>query len=172
MHNEELSGRHFTTSAIHVVEQLWPRAADRGMISEVNEHTLPTLALWSILRWERKVGLVSLERMGVDVGALADDVGRTLDAAAAEIRQRAGPQRLQTLPSGQCGIVVDFQTPLAPLLAAAEHEALELGHSWVGTEHLLLAVIRLADPGLCEVLTQHRIMYDGARQAVVKCLQP
>ena len=64
MENQELSTRHFTTSAIHSIEQLCPRAADRSMTAEVTEQTALMLALWSILRWEWKVGLVALERMG------------------------------------------------------------------------------------------------------------
>jgi hypothetical protein len=171
MQNQELFARHFTTSAIHIVEQLWPRAADRSITTEVTEQTVPMLALWSILRWERKVGLVALERMGVEVDALARDVGLALDEACADIRRQAGPPKLQSLASGQRGMVVDFQAPLAPLLAAAEHEALRLGHNWVGTEHLLLAILQLADPRLCEVLGRHRVELDGVRQAVRKLLQ-
>jgi len=128
MRNEKLSARRFTTSAIHIVEQLWPRVADRSMSTDVTEQTIPMLALWSVLRWERKVGLVAVERMGVEVDALARDVDRALDAACAEIRRQNGPPQLQTLPSGQRGIVVDSQAPLAPLLDAAEHEARGLGH--------------------------------------------
>ena len=62
-------------------------------------------------------------------------------------------------------------TPLEPLLAAAEHEALGLGHNWVGSEHLLLAIIQLADLRLREVLEWHRVVYDGVRQAVRKLLE-
>src|SRR5262245_8488747 len=79
MDNQELAGRHFTTSAIHIIEQLWPRAADRGITCEVNEQTVPTLALWALLRWERKLGLVALERTRVKAEELARDVGRVLD---------------------------------------------------------------------------------------------
>jgi hypothetical protein len=168
MHNDELFARHFTTSAVHIVEQLWPRAADRGMAEEVTEQTVPMLALWSILRWERKPGLAALEQMGVEVDALARDVDRALDAACEEFGRVNGPRQFQTLPSGQRVTVVDFRAPLAPLLAEAEHEALGLGHTWVGSEHLLLAAIRVADARLREVLDRHRIGYDGARRAVLQ----
>jgi ATP-dependent Clp protease ATP-binding subunit ClpA len=169
MHNEELSARHFTTSAIHIIEQLWPRAADRSMF-DVTRQTVSMLALWSVLRWERKVGLVALERMGVELDALARDVDRALDAACAEIRRQHGTPHWETLPSGQRGIVVDFRAPLAALLDAAEHEALGLGHNWVGSEHLLLATIRVADPCLREVLDRHRVAYDAVRQTVLDIL--
>src|SRR5262245_11120607 len=127
MHDKELSGRHFTTSAIHIVEQLEARAADRSMSTQVIPHTILMLALWSLLRGERKLGLAALERRGVETDSLARDVDRLLKEACAEIRQRTGPPKLQTLPSGEDYIAV----ALAPLLAAAEHEALGLGHNWV-----------------------------------------
>jgi ATP-dependent Clp protease ATP-binding subunit ClpA len=171
MPKQDLSARHFTTSATHIVEQLWSRAADRGMCSEVNEQSVTMLALWSLLRWERKVGLVALERMGAEVDALARDVDRALSAVCEEIRQHAAPPRLKVLPSGRSAVVVDFDASLEPLLAAAEHEALGLGHHWVGTEHLLLAAVRLAGPRLREVLDRHGVGYDGVRQAVLGVLQ-
>ncbi len=124
------------------------------------------LALWSILRWERKVGLVALERLGVDVDALARDVDRTMYTV------REPPLTLQTLPTGQRGIFLDFSTPLAPFVGAAEHEALELGNSWVGSEHLLLAIVRAADSRLREVLDKHKIVYDSVQKTVVEILNP
>jgi hypothetical protein len=169
--HDELSGRHFTTSAIHIVEQLWPRAADRSISSEATEQTMLMLALWSVLRWEQKVGLVALERMGVETDALVRDVDRALKAACAQARKQSGPAKLQTLPSGKRVAVLDFRTPLAPLLNAAEHEAIGLGHKWVGSEHLVLAIIKLADPALREVLERHRVTYDEVRNAVLDLLQ-
>jgi ATP-dependent Clp protease ATP-binding subunit ClpA len=109
--------------------------------------------------------------MGVDVDALARDVSRALDVACREFRRVNGPLRLQTLPSGEQGIVVDFRAPLTSLLNTAEKESTGLAHNWVGTEHLLLAVIQLADPPLREVLKRHRVKYDGVRQSVLEALQ-
>jgi ATP-dependent Clp protease ATP-binding subunit ClpC len=171
MQNEDLASRQFTTSAIHIVEQLWPRAADRSTSTEITEQTVLMLALWSVLRWERKVGLVALERLGVEPDALARDIDRAMHAACEEVRQRTGPPKLQTLPSGRRGILVDYHTPLAPLLAAAEQEALGLGHNWVGSEHLVLAIVRLADPCLREVLDRHGVRYTEVRQAVLDLLR-
>src|SRR5436305_1041053 len=72
-----------------------------------------------------------------------------------------GPAALHYRPAGQPCLVVDREAPLAPLLAAAEHEALGLGHRWVGTEHLLLATLRQAAPSLCQVLQRHGVTYEG-----------
>ena len=171
MENAKLAARKFTTSAIHIIEQLPPRATDRRMPNEFNEQTANLLTLWSILRWERKVGLVALERMGVDVDSLAKSVDRVLANACADIRQHAGPPEYQTLPSGQRAIVVDFDTPLEPLLTTAEAEALGMDHEYVGTEHLLLATIRRACPRLREVLQEHGITYVRVKTPIIEVLR-
>ena len=123
MENAKLSARNFTQSAIHIIEQLCPRAADRRISREITEQTVNLLALLAILRWERKVGVVALERMGVDIDKFAREVDQALAVTCADIRQQAGPPEYQTLPSGQRAVVVDFDTPLEPLLTAAEGEA-------------------------------------------------
>jgi ATP-dependent Clp protease ATP-binding subunit ClpA len=169
MLKQDLAARHFTTSAIHIIEQLWPRAADRSM--EISEQTITMLALWSLLRWERKVGLVVLERMGVEPDALAQEVNQALSAASEEIRQHGGEPKFQDLPSGQKARVVDFNTPLEPLLAAAEHEALALGHGYVGSEHLLLAAIQRACPRLRAVLEPRGVSYHRVKETVVATLE-
>jgi ATP-dependent Clp protease ATP-binding subunit ClpA len=171
MHNEELSARHFTTAAIHIIEQLWPRWADRSMPDQMTTEAVAMLALWSLLRWERKVGLVALEKVGVEIEALARDVNRAMDATSAEIRRHAGPPKFRVLPSGRRAVVVDFNTPLQPLLTAAEHEALSLVHSWVGTEHLLLAAVQLGGPRLGEVLERHGVGDTRLQQAVQDVLR-
>jgi ATP-dependent Clp protease ATP-binding subunit ClpA len=168
---EKLCARHFTTEAIHIVEQLLPRAADRGWIPEVTEQTVPALALWSILRWERKVGMLALEQMGTGIDALARDVGQALDASCEEVQRSLEPPKLQTLPSGQRGYVFDFCPRLEPLFASAEHEAIGLGHNWVGSEHLLLATIQLADTKLRGVLERHGVTSVGVRRAVLDLLR-
>lgn len=79
--------------------------------------------------------------------------------------------QLHGMPSGEVGFVADIDTPLIPFLTAAERESFELGHDWVGTEHLLLAIMRLADPSLFGVFKRHRVTYAKVRQAVLELLQ-
>jgi len=171
MENAKLAARNFTQSAIHIIEQLCPRAADRRMSSEATEQTMNMLTLLAILRWERKVGVVALERMGVDLDSLARAVDQALAATCTDIRQHAGPPEYQTLPSGQRAVVVDFDTPLEPLLSTAEAEALGMDHEYVGTEHLLLATIRRACPRLREVLQDHGITYVRVKAPIIEVLR-
>src|SRR5262245_62942894 len=124
MKNSKLTARGFTAPSIHILEQLWPRAADRRMSDVVIEQSLNMLAFWSLLHWERKVGLAALEKMGVNIESLCKAVDRVMIVLCQAIREKAGPPKYQMLPSGQRAVVVDFDTPLEPLLQSAEAEAL------------------------------------------------
>ena len=57
--------RRITDEARHILEQIPSRAADRGL-HVVDGTSIVMLALWSVLLWERKVGLVAPEQSGVD----------------------------------------------------------------------------------------------------------
>jgi len=83
--------------------------------------------------------------------------------------EQTGPRKFQTLGSEHY-IVIDERKPLMPLLAAAEHESIGLGHNWVGSEHLLLAIIKLANPRLRSVLERYHVEYEAVRQAIVHIL--
>jgi ATP-dependent Clp protease ATP-binding subunit ClpA len=166
-----LSARHFTDAAQRVIEHIVDRAFDRGMISgELTEATGGMLALLSMLRWERKLGRAALEQIGVTLDTLAREVDSGIDEEGREARRPEGPC-FETLPSGGRALLVDTQTPLRTLLDQAEHEALNLGHNWVGTEHLLLAVIHHACPRLQVTLRRHAITHDAVRQAVLNLLR-
>lgn len=56
------------------------------------------------------------------------------------------------------------------ILRRAEVEARTLGHYYVGTEHLLLAVLACMERGLAERLHRHGVAYDEARRAVSEML--
>jgi ATP-dependent Clp protease ATP-binding subunit ClpA len=158
-------GLQLTTSAENIMAQIWPRAADRSMSGEVNGQTVIILVLWSLLRWERKVGLVALEKMGTNLDALATEVDQALVAACNDERQR----KPRGLPPGQKVVLVDFQPP-KELLHAAECEAIRLGHGYIGSEHLLLATINQAPPRLREVLQSHSVTHERATDAILQLL--
>ncbi len=61
---------------------------------------------------------------------------------------------------------------MEPLLSEAEHEAEELGHNYVRSEHLVLAIVRLAEPAFREVLTQQGVFHNNIAEAVVRLLRP
>ena len=171
MDRGELSGRHFTDAAQLVVRHIAERAMDRGMLAgELTEATAGMLAVLSVLRWERKVALAALERLGTDLDRLARDLDDAIDAERRSSR-RPGALQLEVLPTGQRGIVVDADAPRRPLQGQAEHEALGMGNDWVGTEHLLLAAVRFACLRFRVVLDRHAISYDQVKEAVREVLR-
>src|SRR5262249_7123346 len=162
--------RHFTDSAQRCVRHVTERAIDRGMCwGEFTEATSGMLAVLSILRWERKVGRAALENMKLDLDRLA----RAIDVAIDDEGQRTsryGSPEAEVVLSGDRALVVDWNTPVLPLLDHAEHEALGLAHNYVGTEHLLLAAVGNACPRLQNVLRSFGITVDGVRHAIVDLL--
>lgn len=167
-----LSARHVTDSAQRILNQIPARAGDRSLFI-LDNATFVTMALWSLLRWERKVGLVTLERMGTDLDSLTHCLDRSLTQNA---------QQNQVAVNRQ-GVLVrvktdepykywdwDFRALLEPLLTQAEHEALAMHHDYVGSEHLLLAIVQMADAELTEILKRHGVTYGGAKTAVLDVL--
>jgi ATP-dependent Clp protease ATP-binding subunit ClpA len=170
MNPDELRGRHFTTSAERVVQHIVERASDRNMAAgELSENTAGMLAVLSILRWERKVAVGVLENLGADLDRFARELDAAIEDEGRSSRRPGGPEFV-ALPAGRWGIIVDWDTPCRPLLDQAEHEALALGHGWVGTEHLLLAAVRFACPRFQEVLARHGVEYDKVRREVLDVL--
>jgi len=65
---------------------------------------------------------------------------------------------------------VYFQAALEPLLQRAELEARELGHNYVGSEHLVLAIVGTADPSLSALVKQHGVHYEAVKEAILRIL--
>jgi len=166
--SRSLTERRFTDSAQHIVEQIGQRAGDRGFVTVDAASVIP-LALWTLIRWERKVGLVALEMMGVDVDSLAHRLDALLTRLADDKPIVAKDGVAVYAATGE-PVVFDVSTPLEPLLDHAESEARNLQHDYVGSEHLLLAIITRADPELSSVLKDHMIAYDRARETILELL--
>lgn len=56
------------------------------------------------------------------------------------------------------------------VLELALREALQLGHNYIGTEHLLLGLIREGDGGAIRILADHSLTPVEVRQAVIRQL--
>ena len=172
MLDENWSARHITDSAQCILKQVPGRASDRGLYV-VDRSSLLMLVLWSLVLWERKVGRVALETIGVDPFELA----RRLDGLLTE-RAREHPvaydhkQRLLVLVNtGEPYQPWDFAAILEPLLQQAEHEAKELGHNYVGSEHLVLAICAIAASPLSDLLQEYGISRQRVKEAVLGVLQ-
>ena len=172
MLDENWSARHITDSAQRILKQVPGRASDRGL-HVVDRSSLLMLVLWSLVLWERKVGRVALDEMGID----PFDLARRLDGLLTE-RAREHPVAydqkqglLVLVNTGEPGQPWDFAALLEPLLQQAEHEASELGHNYVGSEHLVLAICASAGPPLSDLLQQYGISRQRVKEAVLDLLQ-
>jgi ATP-dependent Clp protease ATP-binding subunit ClpA len=115
----------FTTCALHIIQQVPYRRLDRSM--GLTAASCAPLLLWTILRWERKIGLVAVEQAGIDLHALEKAVDGALRDLA---RERPGR-----------GIDDAGVEALRGLVDEANQEAAALQHDWIGSEHLLLALL-------------------------------
>src|SRR5262249_12847121 len=158
--SQDWNQRRITDSAQRILKQIPSRASDRGL-HVVDGVSIVMLALWSVLLWERKVGLIALERSGADRFDLVRGLERLLEEKAAEHPVAYDTQRgvLVLVKTGLLYDGSDFEALLDPLLRQAEHEANELGHNYVGSEHLVLAIVHRADPTLTALLQQHGILH-------------
>ena len=62
----------------------------------------------------------------------------------------------------------EFDEQARSALSLAQEEARTLGHSWVGTEHLLLGVLRGQDDVAAAVLGRLEVTYERARNQVAR----
>jgi ATP-dependent Clp protease ATP-binding subunit ClpC len=91
-----------------------------------------------------------LERLGVDTIATSKEmVGKYLD------------------PVNKIGTQIIFGDEAKKILASAYLIASELGHVYVGTEHLLLAILKLTEYDFVADLNENGLTHDFVKQAVL-----
>ena len=170
MLEETWSARHITDSAQRILKQVPSRASDRGL-HVVDSSSMLMLVLWSLVLWERKIGRVALEETGID----PLDLARRLDGLLTEKEHPVAYDQkrgiLILVNSGEPYQPWDFAALLEPLLQQAEHEAKELGHNYVGSEHLVLAISTSATPPLADLLQEYGVSRQRVKEAVLKLLQ-
>ena len=138
----------FTDRARRVVVLAQDEARDLGHGSVGTEHLL--------------LGLLA-EGEGVAVLAL-ESLGISLEEVRDRVEEIAG--RGQGTPSGHIRL-----TPRAKkVLELSLREALQLGHDYIGTEHILLGLIREDDGIPAQVLAGRGASYDLVRERVVALL--
>jgi len=109
------------------------------------------------------LGLLDV-RDGVAAQAL-DRFGLTPDGVREEVKSIVGPGKKAM--SGH----IPFTPRAKKTLELALREALELHHNYIGTEHLLLGVIREGDGVGAQILKRHAADLTAVRMAVIDLLQ-
>ena len=107
---------------------------------------------------------ILLEGQGIACAAL-DGLGA--DRAALLAVASLAPTERPSIPPRQAG--TDDSLPLG-LLRAANLEATALGHRYVGTEHLLLALASPQYPAVARLLAEHGVTLAAARAMIAELL--
>ncbi|HEV3498592.1 MAG TPA: Clp protease N-terminal domain-containing protein, partial [Actinomycetes bacterium] len=108
------------------------------------------------------LGLIH-EREGIAARALtALDI--SLEAVRGEVTEIVG--RGQSAPTGH----IPFTPRAKKVLELSLREALQFGHNYIGTEHILLGLIREGEGVAAQVLVKLGASFDRVRQQVVQLL--
>jgi ATP-dependent Clp protease ATP-binding subunit ClpC len=106
--------------------------------------------------------LLGLVREGEGVAAQAlGSFGVTLDAARAQVREIVGVAEHR--PRGS----PPFTPRAKKVLELSRREALQLGHNYIGTEHLLLGLVREGEGAAVQILINLGVEVGPLRQQVI-----
>ncbi len=109
--------------------------------------------------------LLGLIHEGEGVAAKAlESLGIGLDAVRQQVEEIIG--RGQHAPSGH----IPFTPRAKKVLELALREAIQLGHNYIGTEHILLGLIREGDGVAAQVLARLGADLNRTRQRIIEVL--
>jgi ATP-dependent Clp protease ATP-binding subunit ClpC len=109
--------------------------------------------------------LLGLIHEGEGVAAKAlESLGISLEAVRAQVEEIIGQG--QSAPTGH----IPFTPRAKKVLELSLREALQLGHNYIGTEHILLGLIREGDGGAARVLAGRGADLATVRQEVARQL--
>ncbi|MFM2170537.1 MAG: hypothetical protein RI957_766 [Verrucomicrobiota bacterium] len=112
--------------------------------------------LLGLIKLGQGVAVNVLERMGLD-----------LDRVRMEVEKEVG-----TGTAGQSGGNIPYTPRVKKVLALADKEAKALNHSYVGTEHILLGLLREGDGVAARVLQQLEVDIQTARNEILAEIDP
>jgi ATP-dependent Clp protease ATP-binding subunit ClpA len=140
----------FTDEARRVVVTAQEEARDLGHNYIGTEHIL-----LGLLRVTDGLAAQALQALGI-----------SLDAARREVRQIVGQDEVAKLPSH-----IPFTPRAKKVLELSLREALQLGHNYIGTEHILLGLIREGEGVAAQVLVKLGAGLNRVRQQVIGMLR-
>jgi ATP-dependent Clp protease ATP-binding subunit ClpA len=110
--------------------------------------------------------LLGLIQEGEGVAAKAlEALGISLESVSQQVQEIIGPAKPP--PSGHSR----FSPRARQVLKLSLREALQLGHHYIGTEHLLLGLMREGEGAAAQVLVKLGADLSGVRQQVIQLLQ-
>ena len=136
----------------------------RGLLSERKTEHRQRFPASSLGRGVAKVRTAGYEHILMDLKA--EGWGKVLEAMG--IRPGDIQDELTKVVEKRPPANVDSATPAAKrVIQNAQREAIALGHGWVGTEHILLALLREQGGLAAEVLKNAGVQLEQARQQVI-----
>lgn len=168
----EWSKRRFTSDVCDILHGIPARASNHGFRA-VDRRLLGILILYSTLLGQRKVGVVAIERLGVDRFDLARDLDKLLAACRAGLSpgDLSEGEDLAASPTFSIFEPGHYEVLFEPLIHEAENASNEMGHTWVGTEHFTLAAIRTASLHLSTILRSHALDVEGLTRSIIEVLR-
>lgn len=183
----------FTVSAREVVTRARDEARGLGHRRIGTEHLLLALLDESAgvaYRVLRDAGLgrervrAEIERLvGPRSGILSEEdaaalktIGIDVDAVLARVEATFGPDALRPSPERPRGFLRHLQgdgwfAPRAKkVIELSLREAVRLGHHYIGTEHILLGILREGDGLAARILTDAGLRVEGLRRQVLAAL--
>lgn len=144
------------------------------MFERFTERARQTVVLAQVEARQMRHSYIGTEHLLL--GLLHEETGlggrvlRSLDVTLDDVRSRA----LQVIGSGDEEVTAE-QIPFTPrakkVLEMSLREALSMGHNWIGTEHVLLGLVREQEGVAAKILHGDlQITPDAVRTAVIKAL--
>jgi hypothetical protein len=106
----------------------------------------------------------SMREIAEELGLSHQRVHQIVDAGPEDARPRRGRGHFEMRRGGPFG---RFTRPAREVLEYAQAEAVELGHNYLGTEHVLLGLFRAERGGAADALASLSLTHDQVRDALV-----
>ncbi len=117
----------------------------------------------------------ALEAIGIDLGAVRAKLEEVFGPGALEpdppVHKRGLFRRKAAAPNGATGGHIPFTPRAKKVLELSLREALRLGHKYIGTEHILLGLIREGEGLAAKILADAHIDLDVLREKTVAALK-
>jgi ATP-dependent Clp protease ATP-binding subunit ClpC len=112
--------------------------------------------LLALIRLDRGTAVIVLRKMGLDTDAIVAEVEKLISSAEEE--KVVG--------------VIPYSPRVKKVLAIAGKEVRRWNHTYVGTEHMLLGLIRVGEGVAGRVLQQFKVDLEQTRTEILKELDP
>ena len=160
---QSLAEKRCTTKVIDVLLQVRREAADRTRL--LNHPFTESMTLLTMLRSEINVAQAALGEMEVDLGGLKKQLDKLLDRC-----DRVVFRSQEEVDEDLAHSYQEASATIWDLVERGKKEAAALRHDYVGTEHLLLTIIRTADASLSSILADSGVTFAAAHNAIRKLL--